>query len=76
MNEEDVFSELENVLTSGMMSSMIGWAIQQGKAVEATGGIAVVVANKESLQTIYQRKEPAELGTSPEEGLHLSSILW
>ena len=39
---------------SGMMSSTVGWAIQQGKAVEAPEGREDVMAIKESLQGIYQ----------------------
>ena len=49
-----MFSELEHVVMSGMMSSMIGWAIQQGKAVEAPEGREEVVAIKESLRGVYQ----------------------
>ncbi len=33
---------------------MIGWAIQQGKAVEAPEGREEVVAIKESLRGVYQ----------------------
>ena len=59
--EEDVFSELEHVVMSGMMSSMIGWAIQQGKAVEAQQEREEVVAIIESTRSL-PRKEHAELG--------------
>ena len=36
--EEKVFAELEQLLSSGMMSSIIGWAICQGTAVALQRG--------------------------------------
>ena len=59
-----MFSELEHVVMSGMMSSMIGWAIQQGKAMEAQEEREEVVAIIESTRSL-PRKEHAELGPSP-----------
>ena len=52
--EEDVFAELEDVVSSGVMSSMIGWAIHQGKAVAAPEGRDEIVAIKECLRGTYQ----------------------
>ena len=52
--EEKVFAELEQLHSSGMMSSMIGWAICQGTAVAAPEGSEEVVAIKEGLLGLHQ----------------------
>ena len=52
--EEKVFAELEQLLSSGMMSSMIGWAICQGTAVAAPEGREEVVAIMEGLRGLHQ----------------------
>ena len=52
--EEEVFAELEQLLSSGVMSSMIGWAICQGTAVAAPDGKKEVAAIKEGLRGLHQ----------------------
>ena len=51
---EKVFAELEQLLSSGMMSSMIGWAICQGTVVAAPEGREEVVAIMEGLHGLHQ----------------------
>ena len=52
--EEDVFAELEDVVSSGVISSVIGWSIHKGKAVAAPEGQDEIVTIKECLRGTYQ----------------------
>ena len=57
-----MFLELELLVMSGIMFSVIGWAIQQGKAVEVPEGREEVVAIKESLCGVYQGRSMQNWG--------------
>ena len=52
-NEEDTFTEFEELISSGKMSTMVGWAISLGKAVSSTAGKKEVVEIKEMLRGTY-----------------------
>ena len=69
--EEKVFAELEQLLSSGMMSSMIGWAICQGTAVAAPEGREEVVAIMEGLRGLHQGRALKNWAVFPEEGRHI-----
>ena len=51
--EEEVFIELEQLISSGTLSSSIGWAIAQGKALLSQQGRDEVLEIKEKLRGIY-----------------------
>ena len=53
-DEDDTFAEFESFLSSGVLSSMVGWAIQQGKTVATTDGKEEVLELKESIRGIFQ----------------------
>ena len=53
-DEDDTFAEFESLLSSGVLSSMVGWAIQQGKTVATTDGKEEVLELKESIRGIFQ----------------------
>ena len=52
-DKQDTFTEFECLISSGVMSSMVGWAIQQGKAVTDQEGRDEVVAIKDTLRGVY-----------------------
>ena len=53
-DEEDTFTEFEGLLSLGVLSLMVGWAIQQGKNITSQEGKQEVVELKDSIREVFQ----------------------